>query len=103
LCPAECQGHCEGGEAAFATQYEIISKIVPSSRIFFGTDIDAPINFLKPECEAMTDKLPLGYWRYSQLPDLYDFLREKKLTPEPAPGGNDRLVDSFISVWAKIH
>lgn len=102
LCPAECNGHCEGGETAFATQYETISKIVPSQRIFFGTDIDAPINFLQPECEAMRDKLPLGYWRYSQLPDLYDFLRQEKLTPPPAPGGNDLLVDSFLSTWAKV-
>lgn len=102
LCPSECGGHCEGGEAAFATQYEAISKIVPSKHIFFGTDIDAPINFLKPECDAMLDKLPLGYWRYSQLPDLFDFLRDRKLTPPPAPGGNELLVDSFLSTWAKV-
>lgn len=98
LCPAECHGHCEGGEAAYATQYETISKVLPSNRILIGSDIDAPITFLKPECAAIHAKRPKGYWNYAQLGDLYAFLSEKKLTPDPSktPGAEE-----FLKAWEK--
>jgi microsomal dipeptidase-like Zn-dependent dipeptidase len=102
LCPAECNGRCEGGEAAYATQYEAISKLLPSSRIFIGSDIDAPITFLKPECSAVKAKKPDGYFSYAQLGELYGFLREKKLTPDTSPHTDNVLVDEFLKAWEKV-
>jgi microsomal dipeptidase-like Zn-dependent dipeptidase len=107
LCAAECGGLCDGGEAAYATQYQEISTVVPSSRILIGSDIDAPISFLKPECEAVKARLPTGYWKYSQLDELYAFLRKKKLTPDTAVCGSEVitqniLVDHFLKAWAKV-
>jgi microsomal dipeptidase-like Zn-dependent dipeptidase len=107
LCATACNGHCDGGEAAYATQYQAMSKVIPPSRILIGSDIDAPLTFLKPECEAVKAKLPNGYWSYTQLNELYAFLREKKLTPDAALGGSEIaaqniLIDNFLNAWEKV-
>jgi microsomal dipeptidase-like Zn-dependent dipeptidase len=102
LCPVECNGQCEGGIAAFATQYAAMSKIVPPSHLSIGTDIDAPITFLKPSCPASAAIHPKGYWSYRQLPVLNAYLQDKHLTPEAAPGGNDARIDAFLSAWEKV-
>ncbi|MFL5812998.1 MAG: membrane dipeptidase [Bdellovibrionia bacterium] len=107
LCAAECNHHCEGGEAAYATQYQAMSKVIPPSRILIGSDIDAPISFLKPECEAVQAKLPKGYWNYAQLNELFAFLREKKLTPDATLGASEVamqnvLVVNFLRAWEKV-
>jgi microsomal dipeptidase-like Zn-dependent dipeptidase len=103
LCPAECNGQCEGGIAALAAQFDGMKKIIPASHLFIGTDIDAPITFLKPTCNALAAIRPKGYWSYAQIPVLYTYLQDHKLGPEPGPGGTDPRVDAFLNTWAKVH
>jgi microsomal dipeptidase-like Zn-dependent dipeptidase len=91
LCPPVCQGQCSGGEAAFATQYQELKNSLPASRIFIGSDIHAPIAFLKPECPEMKKQNPHGYWNYAQLPELVDFLKEPELL----------WVNEFLIAWSE--
>jgi hypothetical protein len=80
-----------------------MKKAIPASHLFIGTDIDAPITFLKPACSALAAIRPKGYWIYAQIPVLYTYLQDHKLGPEPGPGGNDPRIDAFLNAWAKVH
>jgi microsomal dipeptidase-like Zn-dependent dipeptidase len=101
LCADVCHGQCNGGEAAYATQFAQIDKTVPAERVLLGSDVDAPLNFLKPECDAQARINSRGYWSYAQFPELFEFLRKKGVIPSSL--GDDYMVKSFLSAWEKAY
>jgi hypothetical protein len=108
LCPSACYKSCAGGEAAYASQFDEIKKVLPPSRILLGSDIDAPLTFLKPSCSALQARYPLGYWNYAQLPELFQFLRERALLAAPPAGAEESetyeesMTEVFLRAWERV-
>lgn len=95
-CPAICHQECHGGIAAVSSQFHELSKTIAANHILFGTDIDAPVNFLQPGCPAAAEQTPQGIWNYSQLQTIYDALRQNGAMPDLPP---DSMVKTFLAAW----
>lgn len=96
LCPSECSGECSGGAAAFLAQFKEASAVLTPHSVMIGSDINAPLSFLQPSCEASERRDPHGFWTYAQLFDLWKMLRDYGLLgPDP-----DRvMIDRFLEAW----
>lgn len=101
-CPAACHAECEGGIAAFCSQFVEMSKKIPATSILIGTDADAPLTFLQPSCPSIEKSNPQGIWEYSQLPLLTKFLEIKGFSPPETASKNpldDPRVNAFLTAW----
>lgn len=101
-CPTACHAECEGGVAAFCSQFVEMTRKLPATSILIGSDMDAPLTFLKPSCPEIEKSNPRGIWEYGQLPVLAKFLELKGLTPPETPSINpldDFRVKAFLAAW----
>ena len=79
---------CKGGVPAFLEQVRQMASVVGFNALTVGTDINAPLQFLKPDCA--TEPASRGFWQYGNLPALW------KVFPQ-------RLsVAQFIQTWSNV-
>lgn len=99
FCPGACLGHCAGGLAAFLTQYHrLIEAVEPRGAVMIGSDIDAPLAFLKPSCPKDGD--PHGLWNYAQLSRIREALQGAGLLDERTL--REGMVPRFLEAWARV-
>ena len=92
--PAFCQKacpSCEGGVPALLQQYSEIASQVGASSVSLGSDINAPLQLLKPECGQA-----LGFNEYGDLARLFAILETR--------GGYSAQTaqERFLTLWSKV-
>lgn len=94
-CP---EATCGIGLAHLATQWKTVSAIIGSENVSFGTDIDAPLNFMPPECSTDDSR---GFFHYAQLPELWTKL-EQRLGSTVNNPVQELTPQRFIQVWSRV-
>ncbi len=90
LCAPACPW-CEGGVPALLQQFSEIAHVVGPASLALGSDINAPLQLIKPECGGR-----LGFNEYSDLARLWEVLRTR------ARYRSGEALERFLSLWAKV-
>ncbi len=104
LCPAACAAECGAksgiGLPALLTQYRHIGQVIGFDSITLGSDINAPIQFMRPSClDAQASQA--GFFQYGQLRELWLALDALQMTT--IHEHLQRLSSyHFLQVWEKL-
>lgn len=99
FCPASCNDRCAGGLAAFLTQFSEAQNATSPSQVLLGSDVDAPLNFLRPGCEEDRKQDPKGLWNYAQLSDVWQAVEKAGLL---TPSEMSQVLDAFLNRWERV-
>jgi membrane dipeptidase len=91
---------CESGVLKLATQHARASEALGADAVMLGSDVNAPIPFLKPACGSGTSlDGEHGFWKMDQTSELWAALRR---AGAPVPDPLSKQAEKFISAWEKI-
>ncbi len=93
----KCQEKCEGGVPALATQYELATRILGVKSVAISTDMNAPMQFMRPLCENK-DPHAKGFWNYAQLPEIWNAMQS---LGAPVPENIHVITENFLKTWEK--
>lgn len=84
-------GDCLGGVGSVVQQWREMAQTLADEQITLSSDINAPIQFLPKGCDEDADGK--GFFRYAQMPELWDAMSEKShgITPE-----------GFVKAWDRL-
>ena len=97
-CAQPCGQTCMGGVPALVEQFKEVSRVVGPDSVSLGTDINAPLNFIQPDC-AHPEADTRGFYQYGQLGELWDAMRERGIGSKNLPG---LTLEKFFQVWGRV-